>query len=103
MSISVDIVTELTVLEAQVAAAVPLSAQPFSAITAMQLNAQNLVNDIQAAIDAPNLLDTWTAPIDGASIVSGFLDVVTVSIDQQNLAMMRGVVGRASKNLDQLV
>lgn len=103
MSIPVNITTELTDLQAQVAAATPLDAAPFSTIKALQLNAGNLVADIQTALTASSTLDTWTAPIDAPSIISGFQLVVTAAEDQNTLSLMRGVVGRAASNLNELV
>jgi hypothetical protein len=115
MTIPVNITTELTSLQAQVAAATPLNNAPFSTIKAMQLNAGNLVNDIQTALTTttliPNivlttdavLLDTWIPPPDPISMVTGFNAVVTAGDNQSSLSLMRGVVGRAASNLDQLV
>jgi hypothetical protein len=115
MSIPSKITTELSSLQAQVTAAMPLNNAPFATIKAMQLNAGNLVNDIQSALTTttliPNivlttdsvLLDTWVAPIDPISIVTGFNAVVTAGDNQSDLSLMRGVVGRVASNLDQLV
>lgn len=103
MSIPANITAELASLSAQVTAAQPLSAASRPTITALQLNAAQLVSDIQNALVAPSLLDTWSAPVDPASIVSGFNGVVTVGVDQDDLSLKRGVCGRATSNLDQLV
>ena len=84
------------------AAATPINNAPFATIKAMQLNAGNLVNDIQTALTATNTLDTWVAPVDPKSIVSGFDAVVCAAVDQNNLSFSRGVVGRVASNLDQL-
>lgn len=102
MSIPSNITTELTDLEAQVQAASPLASASYATVKAMQLNAGNLVNDIQTALTATNVLDTWAAPIDPISIIAGFQTVATAGDDQSNLALMRGVVGRATANLEQL-
>ncbi|WP_024516857.1 hypothetical protein [Bradyrhizobium sp. Tv2a-2] len=103
MSIPANITAELAYLQGQVAAASPLANAPFATIKAMQLNAGNLVNDVQAALTAPSVLDTFAAPLDAPSIVAGFQDVVTAAEDQSKLSLMRGVVGRVASNLDQLV
>lgn len=103
MSIPSNIVTEWDSLQAQVAAAQPLANASFPTIRALQLNAGNLVNDVQTALIAPTLLDTWTPGVDAPSIVSGFEAVVTASQDQGNLALRRGLAGRAASNLNQLV
>lgn len=102
MSIPGNITAELANLQSQVAAATPLANAPFSTIKALQLNAGNLVNDIQTALTVPNKLDTWVPPVDPISMVNGFDAVVTAAQDQSNLSLMRGVVGRAASNLDQL-
>jgi hypothetical protein len=104
MTIPATITAELTSLQAQVKAASPLNAASRPTILALQLNAINLVNDVQAALTAPNnLLDTWTAPVDPVSITAGILNVFAASQDQFSLSVMRGVVGRVADNLEQLV
>ena len=115
MTIPTNITTELASLQAQVKAATPLNNAPFATIKAMQLNAGNLVSDIQFALTTiklvPNivlttdslLLDTWLPPPDPISMVTGFNAVVVSGDNQRDLSLMRGVVGRAASNLDQLV
>jgi hypothetical protein len=103
MSIPANITSELTFLENQVTAAKPLANAPYATVKAMQLNAGNLVNDIQTALTATSTLDTWVAPIDAPTMVTGFDAIVTAAQDQSTLSLMRGVVGRAASNLDQLV
>jgi hypothetical protein len=103
VSIPTNITTELASLQAQVAAAYPLAEASRATIVALQLNAGQLVSDIQTALTAPNsLLDTWAAPSDPDAIVSGLLSVATASQDQNTLSLMRGVTGRAASNLNQL-
>ena len=103
MSIPANITTELTSLQAQVAAAAPLANATHATKVALQLNAGQLVADVQSALVAPsNLLDTWIAPTDPVVIISGVLGLLTASQDQNNLSLMRGVTGRAASNLDQL-
>lgn len=101
--IPAKITNELTSLQAQVAAALPLNNAPFATIKALQLNAGNLVADMQTALNAASVLDTWVAPPDAISMVNGFNAAVTAAADQGNLALMRGLVGRVTSNLDQLV
>lgn len=103
MSIPSNIVTELAELQAQVQAATPLGNASYATIKAMQLNAGNLVNDIATALAETSTLDTWSAPTDAPSIISGFDGIVTANDDQSNLALQGGIVGRVSLNLDQLV
>lgn len=102
MSIPANITAELADLQGQVAAAVPLANAPLATKRAIQLNAANLLADIQSTLVARNTLDTWQAPGDAPSMVVEFDAVVTAGDDQSTLALMRGVVGRATSNLDQL-
>ena len=102
MTISASITTALTSLQAQVAAAQPLANASQATRTALKLNAGALVASIQAALVAPSLLDTWTPTTDPAVIVAGVNSVVTAAQDENTLSLMRGVVGRAASNLDQL-
>lgn len=102
MTIPSNITSELAYLQSQVAAAAPLNNAPFATVKAIQLNAGNLVSDIQAVLTATSKLDTWAAPVDPISMVSGFDGLVAEAADQSSLALMRGLVGRATSNLDQL-
>lgn len=115
MTIPTKITIALESLEAQVAAAQPLSDASQATITALQLNAGNLVAGIQDALTTttliPNvvastdsiLLDTYVAPIDAITIIQGVLDILVAAQNQNQLSLMRGVVGRAASNLDQIV
>lgn len=103
MSIPANIVSELQFLEAQVAANKPLVNATPATKEAMKLNAAQLVSDIQTALTAsPSILDTWIAATDPAAIVIGFDVMVTTAQDQSTLSQLRGVVGRAASNLDQI-
>lgn len=103
MTIPATITAELVNLQAQVKAAGALNAAPRATVQAIKLNSAQLVTDVQAALVAPNnLLDTWVAPVDPADIVSGVLQVTEAGNDQNALALMRGVVGRANSNLVQI-
>ena len=103
MSIPAKITTELQSLQAQVAAASPLTNANFATVKAMQLNAGQLVADVQAALVTSTPLDNWVAPGDAQSIIAGFVAVVGAGTDQKTLSLMRGVVGRVASNLGQLV
>lgn len=103
MSIPANITTELASLQAQVSAAQPLSGASQATKTAIKLNAAKLVSDVQSALVAPNnTLDTWVAPADSPAIIAGVVGLLGASQDQSKLALMRGIVGRATSNLDQL-
>lgn len=102
--IPANITSEWNYLEAQVAAAnKPLQNNSFATIRALQLNAGNLLDDVQTALTTTTLLDTWAPITDPNVIISGFAAVVTAAQDQSNLALRRGVIGRVKSNLDQLV
>lgn len=101
--ISQDIQDELVGLQEQVAAATPLENAPSATVKAIQLNAIDLTADIQAALVATGTLDNWSAPTDAPTIISGFNDIVTQATDESTLALLRGVLGRVTSNLDQLV
>jgi hypothetical protein len=101
--IPVNITTDLNTLKAQTVQYNPLENAPRAAVTAMQLNAANLVQEVQAALVVPNdPLDTFVPPVDPDAIVSSVLSIVDRVTDQSNLSLLRGVVGRVSINLDQL-
>lgn len=114
MTIPSNISIALTSLEAQVTAAAPLENANHSTVVALQLNVANLVTSIQTALTTttliPNivastdttLLDGWIAPPDPLSIVVGVLKMMVAANNQNELSLMRGVVGRAASNLDQL-
>lgn len=113
--IPAKIASDLASLEAQVQAAQPLANASQETITALQLNAGNLVASIQNALTTtkliPNvifitdniLLDTYTATIDPVTIVKDVVNILTSAQNQSQLSLMRGVVGRATSNLDQIV
>lgn len=102
MAISTTITSELTSLQLQVQAASPLAQATPATLIAIKLNAAKLVSDLQSALVAPSLLDTWTAPTDPASIALGLLGVSTAAADQNTISLMRGIVGRAASNVDQI-
>lgn len=104
MTIPANIKTELTALQAQLAAAEPLQNASGPTIVALQLNAYQLLNDVDAALtEAEGNLDNWSVPTDPQAIVSGFLGIVGNATDQNTLCNMAGYIGRSNKNLDQLV
>lgn len=103
MTIPANITTELANLQSQVTAASPLAQAGRATVTAIKLNAGQLLNDIQSALVAPsNTLDTWAPPVDAPSIVTGFAAVVTAAVDQNDLSLKRGLVGRVVANLAQV-
>lgn len=113
MTIPAKITAELTSLEVQIAAASPLINAPHSTLVAIQLNAVNLTADIQKALTTTTLsniipstdstlLDGWVPPVDAVTIVAGVLKILTAATNQQQLSLLRGVVGRATSNLVQI-
>jgi hypothetical protein len=104
MTIPADISTGLTALQNQLAAAGNLQNASGPTIVALQLNAESFLGDVDAALDAAaGSLDTFMAPTDPQAIISGFLGLVGNATDQYTLCNIEGYVGRAVKNLDQLV
>lgn len=102
MTVPSSITSALSSLQSQVSAAQPLANASQATRTALKLNAAALVENIQTTLTEASILDTWTAPIDPAAIVTGVLNAVTAADDQNTLSLMRGVCGRAASNLDQL-
>lgn len=103
MSLPDSIKAQAASLQAQVKAAGSLSAAPRAVLQAIKLNAAQLVSDLQAALmPSSSLLDTWTAPTGSAEIVDGVLQVTQAAEDQRDLALARGVAGRAASNLNQV-
>jgi hypothetical protein len=113
MSVPANIVTELQFLQAQVAAVGDLRTAEVATVTAMELNATNLLLDIDTALataagstrditGAFINLDTWLPPIDVGLIVSDIQILLVCAQDQTTLSTMRGVVGRASVMLNNL-
>lgn len=103
MGIPANIVSQIAFLQTQTTAAAPLSSASPATIVAIQLNAENLVASVDAAVlAAAGALDTWEAPTDPDLIVSGILALEQSATDQSALAVMRGYVGRMAANLNQL-
>lgn len=103
MTIPAKITTDLAILEAQVVAATPLINAGHSTIVALQLNAANLVAEIQTELVKPsNLLDTYSASVNPVAMIKEVLSLLVVAQDQNKLSLIRGVVGRATSNLDQI-
>jgi hypothetical protein len=103
MSLTPKIVTELNSLQAQVEAAQPLANAPHSTVVALQLNAINLLSDINTALAAAaGSLDGWVAPVDAPSIIKGILGIYQNAQDQRDLFLASAMVGRIVSNLEQL-
>ena len=103
MTVPANITTELASLQAQIASAAPLANASRATVIAIQLNAAQLTSDLEAAETATaGLLDSWSTPADPTLIASGILGLLESSQDQSSVVNMRGYVGRATTNLDQL-
>jgi hypothetical protein len=103
MSVPTAITTELADLQAQVTAAQPLAQASQATVTAIKMNAATLVAAIDTAINAATgKLDTWAAPVDPLTIIAGIQAVAVNADDQADLTNMRGFVGRATSNLNQV-
>jgi hypothetical protein len=98
-----SITNALNSLKDQAANAQPLANASNATIAALQLNAADLVDAIQTQlVTGGGILDTWVAPNDPVSMINGVLNDLVVAQDQSTLSLMRGVVGRAASNLEQL-
>lgn len=103
MSLPTNIAREIAYLQTQVTAAAPLTSAPRATLLAMQLNADQLVADTEAALETSSgALDNWTPPIDPQAIIAGVLALETSAFGQTALANCRGLVGRIASNLNQL-
>ena len=102
MSIPSSITTALTNLQAQVIAAEPMINASRASLFAIQLNTDSLLINIQKSLTATSILDTYSASTNPALIVSEVLQLATAATDQNTLSTMRGYVGRADKNIDQV-
>lgn len=103
MTIPASLQAEVIALNTAFLAADPLSQSPRAAITALQINAAQLVADIDTALTgASGALDTFSAPTDAPSIASGFSALLTASQNQSDLADLRGLAGRVASNLEQV-
>ena len=103
MTIPATIKAEIAALQAQIAAAGPLQAVPQATLTALQLNAEQLVSDLGSALlSAAAGLDSWAPPIDAPSIASGVQALAAAAADQATLANARGFIGRVTSNLNQV-
>jgi hypothetical protein len=104
MSVPPQIIADLTALQAQVTAALPLEAAPYATVQAIHLNAENLETSITLALyDAAGALDTWVAPGDQIGIIAGFQAMVGSARDEWRILDMLAVVSRSVLNLDLLI
>lgn len=102
MAIPADIAAEISSLQAQVQAANPIASADHATVVAIKLNAAEIVIELQDALVAPNQLDNWTAPGDAPTIVAGINAIVQTAIDQGDISLKRGLLGRVTSNLDQI-
>jgi hypothetical protein len=103
MSIPTTITSLLADLQAEVAAATPLTSASQQTLVAIQLNAEQLLDEIATALPAAaGQLDTFVAPAQPQAIATGILGLLESAQDQANLANWQGYFGRAAINLDQL-
>ncbi|SRR5258708_4565548 len=113
MTIPAAITTALASLQTQVVTSTPLVNTPHSNLVAIQLNAATLTANIQTALTTTTLtslilttdstlLDKWVPPADAVTIVTGVLSVLVAAQNQNSLSLLRGVVGRAASNLNQV-
>jgi len=105
MAIPQSIVTEFSDIQAQINAAIPLTAATHATKVALQLNAAQLVSDCeQAQGTLAGALDTyvWTPGDDPAKITSAVQGLNMNATDEANICLLRGLAGRMATNLNQL-
>ena len=103
MAIGTALQAEIAALNVAFAAATPIEQAPRAAVTALQINAAQLVSDVDAALaGAAGALDTFTAPAMAADMATGLTGLYTASQNQTDLADLRGLAGRVASNLDQI-
>jgi hypothetical protein len=92
-----------TFLQTQVAQNTPLTSAPQAQVTAMQLNADNLITAADLALlAAAGQLDTFTAPVGAIPIIQGVVALAQAAQNQRDIALFAGIVGRVALNLAQL-
>jgi hypothetical protein len=105
MAIPQTIITEFTDIQAQINAAIPLTSASQATVTALQLNADQLVSDCeQAQGTLVGQLDTyvWTPGDDPAIITVAVQGLNQSATDEANIVLLRGLAGRMASNLNQL-
>ena len=103
MAIPTVLQAEIIALNTAFLAASPLEQAPRAAITALQINAAQLVTDINTALaGASGALDTFSASTDPAVTAVGFAGLLTASQNQSDLSDLRGLIGRVASNMDQV-
>jgi len=105
MTIPQSIADQFAFIQAQINAAIPLTAASHATVVALQLNAVNLVNACeQAQGTLAGGLDTyvWTPGDDPAAITSAIQGLNMNGNDEANIALLRGLAGRMASNLNQL-
>lgn len=104
MTIPAAVATQLTALQAAFTAASPIDTTATRPqILGLQFRAVQLVNSLDAAIPAAaGALDTFTAPAMPQDMAAGVLGLLAATQAQVVLADMRGVIGRALSNLEQV-
>lgn len=103
MTLPATVTTELASLEAQVKAASPLDQASWQTVRAMQLNADQLLSDVEAAqYSLIGQLDTWVASTQPEPIIVGVVQVYNSAVDEASITQLRGIIGRVASNLNQL-
>lgn len=101
--ISAKIVSDLASLQANLAASAPLNAQTKILIEALKGEGNDLLNEINAAVDPAGVPLEADDPTGFAGdMVPVLLGLATASEDQTTLTDVRGLVGRALFNLSQV-
>lgn len=104
MTIPVAVTTQLAALQAAFVAASPIdTAATRSQILGLQFQATQLVAALDVALPAAaGALNTFVAPAMPHDMAAGVLGLLAATQDQIVLADLRGVMGRALSNLEQV-
>lgn len=103
MTIPASIQAEIAAITTAFQAASPLKQAPRAAVRALQINAAQIVADVDISLAASaGALDAFSAPVMPDAIAAGVSALLTASQNQTDLADLRGLAGRVASNLNQV-
>lgn len=101
MPVPATIAAQVSALNSALTAARNLNAASFETLNALAWRAGTVASDVEASIDGQaGALDTFTAPLMPADIVSGVLGLLDASTTQATLGDLEGFVARIEINLE---
>ncbi len=100
MPIPANVSSDISALDAAIVGASPLENAQFGILAALATQANQLVNDIDAAIPiVAGQLDTFIAPIMPPAMVIAFFGIQDSGQTQWQLSTIAGYAGRMATNL----